>query len=127
MTHARIPARVLRVLSLAALAWPVAAGAQDKSAPEAKVPVTTTSEEARQLYIKGRDLQEKLRATDAHRYFQDALAKDKSFALAHVGVATSSGTAKEFFESVKEAVAYAPKASEAERHLILALDAGARG
>jgi tetratricopeptide (TPR) repeat protein len=101
--------------------------AQEKNAAAGKVPVTTTSDEARQLYLKGRDLTERLRATDANRYFKEALAKDKEFALAHFAMATSSGTAKEFWDSLKQAVALAPKASEAERHLILGFDAGARG
>jgi tetratricopeptide (TPR) repeat protein len=114
------------VAALAVLVSPAVGAAQEKSAA-GKVPVTTTSDEARQLYLKGRDLQEKLRGTDANRFFKDALVKDKEFALAHFALATSSGTAKEFFDSIKQAVAYAPKASEAERHIILGFDAGVRG
>jgi len=92
-----------------------------------KVPITTASEEARQLYLKGRDLAEKLRATDARALYQQAAAKDPSFALAQVGLANTAGTAKEFFEAVNRAVALAGKASEAERNLVCSLDAGAKG
>ncbi|HEY7922071.1 MAG TPA: hypothetical protein VII62_02740, partial [Vicinamibacteria bacterium] len=34
-----------------------------------QIPITTSSAEAKQLYLKGRDLQEKLRATDARPLF----------------------------------------------------------
>jgi tetratricopeptide (TPR) repeat protein len=114
-------------LALAALLSPVLSEAQEKTAAQGKVPVTTTSEEARQLYLKGRDLTEKLRATDANKYFEQALAKDKKFALGYFGLANSAGTAKEFFDAMKQAVAHAPQASEAERHMILGFDAGVRG
>jgi tetratricopeptide (TPR) repeat protein len=92
-----------------------------------KIPITTSSEEARRLYLEGRDLAEKLRATDARRLFEQAAAKDPGFALAQVGLANAAGTAKEFFDAVGRAVALADKASEPERLLICALDAGAKG
>lgn len=92
-----------------------------------RVPVTTKSDEARQLYLKGRDLLEKLRATDARALFQQAAAKDPSFALAQVGLANTAGTAKEFFEGVNRAVALAGNASEGEKQIICSLDAGAKG
>jgi tetratricopeptide (TPR) repeat protein len=92
-----------------------------------RVPITTTSDEARQLYLKGRDLSEKLRATDARALFQQAAAKDPDFALAQVGLANTSGTTKEFFEAVNRAVALAGHVSEGEKQLICNLDAGAKG
>jgi len=92
-----------------------------------RIPITTSSEEARQLYLKARDLAEKLRATDARALFQQAAAKDPGFALAQVGLAGSAGTAKEFFDAVARAVALADKASEPEKLVICALDAGAKG
>ena len=92
-----------------------------------RIPITTSSDEARQLYLKGRDLVEKLRAADARVLFVRAAAKDPGFALAQVGLANSAGTAKEFFDGVGRAVALAGKASEPEKLLICALDAGAKG
>jgi tetratricopeptide (TPR) repeat protein len=92
-----------------------------------KVPITTSSDEARQLYVKGRDLSERLRATDARALFQQAAEKDPNFALAQVGLATTSGTPKEFFDSVARAVAVASHASEGERQIVCSLDAGAKG
>jgi len=95
--------------------------------PADQIPLTTRSDEARQLYLEGRDLSEKLRATDARALFQRAAAKDPGFALAHVGLANSAGTAREFFDAVARATALADKASEPERLVICALDAGAKG
>jgi tetratricopeptide (TPR) repeat protein len=118
------PLRGLRPLgSLAVLVLSAAAGA----AQEGKVPITTKSDEARQAYLKGRDLFEKLRATDAYEQFKKAAAADKDFALAQVGLANTAPSAKDFFEAVKTATSLASHASEAERHIILGLDAGVRG
>ena len=98
------------------------------TAPAAeKIPITTTSEEARQLYLKGRDLTEKLRATDSRPFFEQAAAKDPNFALAQVGLANSAPSPKEFFDAVGRAVAVADKASEGERWIVCNLDAGAKG
>ena len=92
-----------------------------------KIPVTTSSEEARSIYLKGRDLVEKLRVTDGRAQYQAALAKDPTFALAAVGLANTSGTAKEFWEGVNLASAQRDKVSDGERLIIDALVAGAKG
>jgi len=55
-----------------------------------KIPITTSSNEARKLYLEGRDLLEKLRATDARHLFEQAAAKDPNFALAYVGLANTA-------------------------------------
>ncbi len=112
---------------LAALGAAFVFAAASPAAAADKIPITTSSDEARQLYLEGRDLNEKLRATDARVRFEKAAAKDPGFALAQVGLANTSGTAKEFFEGVDRAVALAGKASESEKLLICALDAGAKG
>jgi len=91
-----------------------------------KVPVTTTSEDARALYVKGQDLADKLRATDAHEMFVKAVAKDKDFAMAYLAMAQSSGTAKDFFDALGHAVALAGKVSPGEKLLILSVDQGAK-
>ena len=73
-------------------AGPLAAAA---AGPSDKVAITTSSEAARRLYLQGRDLAEKLRATDARRYYEQAVAADKGFALGYVGLANTSGTTKD--------------------------------
>jgi tetratricopeptide (TPR) repeat protein len=92
-----------------------------------KTPITTSSDEARRLYLEGRDLVEKLRATDARRRFEQALAADKDFALAHVGMANTAGTASEFIGATTRAASLAAKVSPGERHIVLGLEAGMKG
>jgi tetratricopeptide (TPR) repeat protein len=101
----------------------VGLAAQDKQAAD-KIPITTSSAEARQLYVKGRDLAEKLRATDARRFYEQAVEKDKNFALAYVGLANTSGTTKEFIDAVTRATSLASGVSEGERHIIGGLESG---
>src|SRR3954462_5278277 len=93
----------------------------------ARIPITTASEEARKHYIDGRDLLERLRATDGRRLFEQAVGKDPNFALAYVGLANTSGTNREFVDAVTKAVGLAEKVSEGERHQILALEAALKG
>ena len=99
----------------------------DATAKNAKIPVTTSSEEARKEYLAGRDLQEKLRITDSIAHFDKAISLDPNFALAELNRANVSPTAKEFFEHLNKAVALSDKASDGERMLIQANEAGANG
>ncbi|HJP92474.1 MAG TPA: tetratricopeptide repeat protein [Pyrinomonadaceae bacterium] len=99
----------------------------DATAKNGKIPVTTSSEEARKEYLAGRDLQEKLRITDSIAHFDKAISLDPNFALAELNRANVSPTAKEFFEHLKKAVALSDKASDGERMLIQANEAGANG
>jgi tetratricopeptide (TPR) repeat protein len=92
-----------------------------------KIAITTSSEEARQLYLKGRDLNEKLRATDARAQFEKAIALDPNFALAYVGLANTAGTPKEFFDATTHAASLESKVTEGERHVILGLEAALKG
>jgi tetratricopeptide (TPR) repeat protein len=120
--HARLAG-----LALAAMVMQVEpAGAQDRGAAAlAKIPVTTSSAEARQEYLKGRTLGENLRAHDSREVLKRAAAKDPTFALAHYSLALNSPTAKEFFDHLRQAVKLAGKASKGERLMILGLEAGA--
>src|SRR6476646_793683 len=97
------------------------------SANVGKLAVTTSSDEARKEYLAGRDLQEKLRITDSIQHFDKAISLDPNFALAELNRANVSPTAKEFFDHLKKAVALADKASDGERMLIQANEAGANG
>jgi tetratricopeptide (TPR) repeat protein len=95
--------------------------------PEGKIPITTSSDEALESYLKGRWLLENLRATDAREYFLKAVAADPGFALAHLGVANTSPTNQDFFAALRQAVDTAPGASEAEQLQISAFAAGVNG
>lgn len=92
-----------------------------------KIPITTASTEARQHFLIGRDLAEKIRGTDAREHFKQAVATDPNFAFGYLALANTAPSAKEFFESMKRAVALVDHASEGERLMILAADAGANG
>ncbi len=92
-----------------------------------EVPITTVSEEARQLYLQGRDANEKLRATDAYALFEKAVAKDPNFALGYLGLANAATTAKTFFAALQKAVALSDKVTDGERLMILGLQAGVKG
>jgi tetratricopeptide (TPR) repeat protein len=90
-----------------------------------KIPVTTSVAEARAEFVQGRDLAEKLLITDSNAHFAKAVSLDPSFASAELSLANSAPAGKEFFEHLNKAVALADKASNGERLLILATEAGA--
>jgi tetratricopeptide (TPR) repeat protein len=90
----------------------------------AAVPISTASDEARRLYLEGRGLTEQLRAHDGREKLEQAVAADPSFPLGHYQLAANAASAKDFFAHLKEAKALADKASEGERLMILALEAG---
>jgi tetratricopeptide (TPR) repeat protein len=90
-----------------------------------KIPVTTKSEEARTLYLKGQEYGDQLRLHEARQVYQQAAAKDPDFAMAHLRLAQSSPTPKEFRAHLDQAVALADKATEGERLTILRLQANA--
>jgi tetratricopeptide (TPR) repeat protein len=103
----------------------VSAAAAPTPAGGGKIPVTTSSAEAKAEYLQGRDLAEKLQGTDSIAHFQKAASLDPSFASAELSLATSAPTGKEFFDHLNKAVSLADKASNGERLLILATEAGA--
>ncbi len=97
------------------------------SADAGKLPITTKSEQAKQEFLQGRDLSERLLGQESLQHFDKALSLDPEFASAELARANNSPTAKEFFDHQKKAVSLADKVSEGERLLILANLAGANG
>lgn len=95
------------------------------TASKGKVPVTTRSDVARRLYSKGLEYADQLRFLEAREKFQQAVVEDPEFAMAHYYLALNSPTTKAFRTHVDHAAALADKASEGERLLIQALEAGA--
>src|ERR1044072_8712704 len=130
MRHAHLRIYVVIALLISALAFTAcqqvdkATASTDKPA-NGKIAITTSSEEARKEFLAGRDLSESLRITDSIAHFDKAIALDPNFALAELNRANVSPSAKEFFEHLKKAVALADKASDGERMLIEANEAGA--
>src|SRR4026208_1684723 len=106
---------------------PTASTPGNAAATTGKIAITTSSEEARKEFLAGRDLAERLRITDSIAHFDKAISLDPNFALAELNRANVSPTAKEFFDHLKKAVSLADKASDGERMLIQANEAGANG
>ena len=103
----------------------LSAAALADASPKATVPITTSSAEARALFVQGRDLVDRLRGTDARALYEKAVAKDPQFATAWLGLANTAQTNRGFFEALGKAVELADKTSEGERLAILAAQAGA--
>jgi tetratricopeptide (TPR) repeat protein len=92
-----------------------------------KIPITTSSEEARKEFLLGRDLNEKLLIQDSIAHFDKAISLDPNFAWAELNRSAVSPTGKEFFDHLKKAVTLADKASSGEKLLILGTEAGVNG
>src|ERR1700722_11645575 len=97
------------------------------SASNAQIPITTKSDDARKEFLQGRDLSERLLGQDSLQHFDKALALDPDFATAELARANNSPTTKEFFQHMQNAVNLANRASEGEKLVILANQAGANG
>ena len=102
--------------------------AEEPAAPVvSEIPITTTSAEARQAFVEGRDLNERLRRTDANAFFDRAVALDPEFAWAHMLAGLTGSTNQEFFDSLARAMELVDRVSEGERLLILATQAAVNG
>jgi len=86
-------------------------------------PITTSSKEAREAYLTGRDLQEKLRTEESRPYLEEAIRLDPDFAMAHLALAFAEPSAKQFFARMNKAAALVDKVSEGERLWILGMQA----
>jgi tetratricopeptide (TPR) repeat protein len=123
----------IAVLALSAAIWTACNQANSDgisaaaSSDGGKIPITTKSEDAKNEFLQGRALSDKLLGQDSIQHFDKALALDPEFASAELARANNSPTAKEFFEHLKKAVSLADKGSEGEKILILANQAGANG
>ena len=122
---------------LAGLVWSVAASLGCNQAPQTasagassgggKIPITTSSDEAKKEFVQGRGLFEKLQVNDSIQHFDKALTLDPSFAAAELARANASPTAKELFEHLNKAVGLADKTSDGEKLQIMATQAGTNG
>lgn len=83
-----------------------------------EIPVTTNSDEARTLFMEGRNLFDNLRYEEARSIFDQALEKDPQFALANVYRAISSTTDSDFVRHLSNATAVKSEVSDGERLLI---------
>jgi tetratricopeptide (TPR) repeat protein len=98
-----------------------------KQEDEGKIAITTMSSEAKNDFLKGRDLFEKLRARESLEYFENAFSRDNKFVMAYYYHSLANPTNKGFFEDLGNAVANTANVSEGEKLIILALKAGVDG
>jgi tetratricopeptide (TPR) repeat protein len=119
----------LGALVLACSGEPAAPVVEAKKTPPrpTSIPITTSSEQAHELFVEARKLSDRIRTTEARELYLRAIAEDRYFALAHLAVANNSVSMREFFESMERAVALSDVVSDGERLMILAQDAGVRG
>jgi tetratricopeptide (TPR) repeat protein len=122
----------IAVLVLSVAIWSACSKTNNTSSAAAssdggKIPITTKSEEARKEFLEGRDLSERLLGHESLQHFDQAIALDPDFAYAELARANNSPTGNEFFEHQKKAIGLADKASEGEKLLILANEAGVNG
>jgi tetratricopeptide (TPR) repeat protein len=115
-----------RVGAAAFLACAAAVGCK-LEVPDARVPVTASSDEAKRLYRKGQDARDRLDPVQARSYFRRALAEDPEFALAHLGMALTDDTATGRSGSLRIALALSGRVTQGERLLIQAEQARDQG
>jgi tetratricopeptide (TPR) repeat protein len=125
----------LRLLLLCFAAFAMTAcGQQDQTTSEAvddgaatemtrsdKVPVTTTSDEARALYDEGLALADNLQLVEANEVFAKSVEADPGFAMGYFRLAQTSQTAAAFFRAVGQAEDNAANSTEGEQLYIRAL------
>jgi tetratricopeptide (TPR) repeat protein len=117
-----LTSRVLIILLL--LVWGAGNG---HAGGDSKIPITTVSDQAREYYLQGRDMEERLRAREARLFYEKAVNEDSAFALAYLNLSFAQPTSLGFFDKFNRALALAPAVSEGERLMILAVKAANDG
>ncbi len=82
------------------------------------MPLTTSSEEARQHFLLGQRALDMGRTVEANQHFQKALETDPGFAYAYLNIANTGNSLDEFRANLQRAVELAGAVSEEERLLI---------
>lgn len=99
-------------------------GCNTQNKDEGKIPITTSSSEAKEQYLKGRNLTETLQGQESLQFYTNAINADSNFALAYLNRAQNQPSAKAFFADLNKAVSLADKVSEGEKLQILGFEAG---
>jgi tetratricopeptide (TPR) repeat protein len=93
--------------------------AQQSGLTVGEIPITTVSDEARQLFLQGWEKQDNLKAYEAADLFDEAIQKDPNFARAYLFRAYSGGGYKIYRENLAKAQELMDKVSDGEKHEIL--------
>jgi len=94
-------------------------------AQDNEIAITTSSQEAREQFITGRDHMENARYEEARVSFTNAINEDPGFALAHLYLALSAPTEVEFHQHLQHALDNKSDVSEGEQMMIDAIQASA--
>ncbi len=84
-----------------------------------EVPITTSSKEAMNFFLSGRDKFENIEFAEAAEFFDKAIQQDPNFALAYLYRAQSGSGYNVFRHNLDKAVSLTDKVSEGEKLLIL--------
>jgi tetratricopeptide (TPR) repeat protein len=99
-------------------------GCSIKPKDAGKIPITNASDDAKQNFIKGRDLTELLQGQESLQYLTKAIQADTAFALAYLTRSAFQPAAKDFFDDLNKAVSLAGNASQGEQLMISGFEAG---
>lgn len=91
-----------------------------------EIPVTTTNNEAKALFVEARTLFDNIRFDEAREVFDKALQKDSDFALANLYRAIVATSDSDFERHLTKALHNKAQVSEGERLLIEAVNANAQ-
>ena len=83
-----------------------------------KIPITTSSEEAREQFIKGRDLYENFKVSQSIPYFKKAVELDPSFAMAHFYLSSEATGGEDAGKHFNKALELSGQVSKGENHQI---------
>lgn len=97
---------------------PEATEPEPEARPSGEIPITTDSDQARELYLKGQYLADVGRIVQAREAFLAAAAADPDFALAYFGQSNAALSFAEFQHSLDSAVEHSEGISEPEKMLI---------
>ena len=97
------------------------------SCQETNIPITTDSQEARDLFIQGQDLIDKLRVSESLIYFEKAIQLDSNFAQVYLNMSVAATNAIDRLRYIEKAKSKLKMVSEGEQLLILGMDAGFMG
>lgn len=89
-----------------------------KKGDKGEIPITTKSEEALAVFLKGQDALDLGEFLEANALFRKAVEKDPNFAYAYLNIANSSTSTAEFKTNMDLASAKAKDISEGEKILI---------
>jgi len=121
-----MPSKRIRLAILALVL--AAAPALSLLASDRDVPITTSSAQARQLYLQARDKAENIEMQAARTLAAQAAEKDGAFAMAYLLLSeTGDASSSESRQNLDKAVSLAANVSPGERHWIMASKAETDG